>query len=145
MDKTLIQRLVIFGLIALIIIWVLTTIFKRIGIIKSDEQKEIERLAAGIDKIQEFNPMTNQTKTFKRLSDVEVLQAVNRIVKALQGWGTNESALFSVFKTLDNKMQISQISEKWFKNFGTDMLTEIKNELRESELATLNKIISNLK
>lgn len=145
MDKGLVTRLAIFAIIGLIIIWILTTIFKRVGIIKSDEQKEVEKLASGVDKIQEFNPLLNQTKTFKKLSDVETKQAMIRIAQALGGLGTDESSLFGVFKTLDNKLQISQIAELWYKIYGTDLLEEIKTELREKELAQLNLIIKNLK
>lgn len=143
-DKTLQTKLIIFGIATIVIIYILKVIFKRVGLIKSDETLKKEAKVIELANSDYFNPNYHEGKNFKKLSDTEIKQAVLRLRRAMRGIGTGESQIYAVFKTLDSKLQISQLSKGFYNEYKKDLLTEIQDELREKEQAILMDIITEL-
>ena len=140
----LITKLLLIGGAVIILLYIVNNIMKRVGLIKSDATIAKEKKVAEFANSDYFNPNFQEGKTFKKLSDNEIKQVVIRLRKAMRFAGTDESEIYAIFKLLSNKLQISQLSKGYYIEYKADLLTELQNELRESEQAVLMDIINEL-
>lgn len=58
------------------------------------------------------------------------------------GMGTDETAIYSVFNTLGSKGNISQVVEQYSLLHGSDLYTDLEDELEPEELVEVNQKIS---
>lgn len=131
-------------IILVVVLYVIRTIMKRIGLIKSDATLKAEAKAEALQSSDYFNTNFYKEKTFKHLSDNEAQKYAQELRRAMRMWGTNESRILGVFQKLDCKPQISQIAEKYYQLYSVDLLNELLSELRDSEKAQLWSIIDKM-
>lgn len=57
------------------------------------------------------------------------------------GLGTNEAKIYGVFRSLTNKIQVSQIANEYLKKYNRDLLADLQSDLTKAELQTVFSII----
>lgn len=148
------------GALLLLYFGVIRPLTNKLGLTQSAEDREREReidQAIGADG---WNPTfyntymrlpANAGKVFclKRSADLDAL--AKRIYNA---WGTfndDESAIYAVFRELRSQLQLSQLCERYAKNYNTDLLTRLKNSwfkwddgLEPQEFIEIAKIVKAL-
>jgi hypothetical protein len=145
MNLTDTQVKLILGLIGLIIVYfVITSIFKKLGIIKSKEVIAAETSVQEFRELEYFNPAYSKGKNFRPLSPNEVKTFSDRLFKAVRNFGTNEEEIFSVFKQIHNKCQVSQIAEQYFIDRKQDLRARLLEELGKKEMLVLTNILAKL-
>lgn len=130
---------------ALFCLFFLNKILRRTGIFKSKRKKEVEENLKEIRTINYFNPVYKNSVTgYKEIADQHAVKSATIIRKAVRGFGTKEENIFSVFQNLYNKVNISQIAEKYFMKYKRDMKADILRDLNKKEKSTLMNIINQL-
>jgi hypothetical protein len=138
------EVIIIYIVVALIAMFFITKILKRFGILKSESKIAKEKAIKELDAMEYFNPMYSKDKTFKPMSPSELKGMAKVLKKAMRGFGTNEEELYTVFKNLYNKVNISQLSEVYYERYKKNLESKIKNELNKKEKVKLVTIIRSL-
>lgn len=141
MNKKLI---ILYIIIALVLLFVLTKVLKRFGILKSDEKILQEKQANEIRTLDYFNPSYYLGKSFKQLSTNEAEKFARDLKKGVRSFGTNEEEIYSTFKKLPNRISISQVAEAYYRIYNEDLQSRLLNEMRDKEKAILFNIIKAL-
>jgi len=58
------------------------------------------------------------------------------------GWGTDEEQIYGAIRNIGSKAGISQVSEKYWNSYQSDLLGDLQDELTQSELGQVNQIIT---
>lgn len=97
------------------------------------------------------NPMWNPNtwKTGKKGTLLlKVEQAKNFAAQIANAWGIfndDEQAVFNVFRQLKSVAQVSEVADFYQLQTGKDLYGDLYHRLSDSELGTINKIVSKLK
>jgi hypothetical protein len=138
------QMITIAYLIGLIVvIFVVYKILKGLGLIK-DAQKDTA--VEDLRTTDYLNPdyFKGKQGDFRSLgADAAILHA-SELRAAMQGFGTDEEAIYAVFGKLYNKVNCSELAATYLQGFGDDLQTDLLNELTDSEKQTLWDIIKKL-
>ena len=137
-------QLIVVLFVIVLVSFVLYKIFAKLGLIKTSADREKE---VNVEKIREsgyFSPMYYKTKAFKPMSETELKIIAKDLRKATKGFGTDEELIYSSFKRLLNKVNISQLAEVYYKQYQKDLRAEILDDLREKEMSILQKVIDSL-
>jgi hypothetical protein len=128
-------------------------ILKKFGVLKSAEDKAFDK----VNDLSEKQPYWSRSyyltinKGVKPLTETQSTNYANQLWDAMFGgkWytlgtgiGTNETKLYGVFRNVASKAGISQISEKYYNTRQSDLIEDLKDELKEEEMATISQIIS---
>jgi hypothetical protein len=132
----------------LIVVFVIFKIMTGLGLIKTGaakkEDKDKKIAVQSVRDSEYFNPLTAQNANFKHYPVSLVDNAVQKLREAMKGFGTDEEAIFAVFEKLYNKFNICQLSAGYQLKYNSDLVTDLMNELSESEVKTLYDIINKL-
>lgn len=143
--KTPLTWYIIAGIIALIVI---KKILSRIGIIKSEESKANEAKLSNPSTFFSPNYHFKQKVKGKILNNKELDTISKTIYQSFHGstatkiftvgmaeFGTDEQKFFGAIQQIKSKIQMSQIVERYYKNYTLDLLADIQSELDDKELS----------
>lgn len=130
----------------LLIMWILILIVASFGVYK------LIRFIIG--KISEYNATSgfNVQKENLTFSISEYNSMANQLFNAMDGAGTNEDIIFSVFNKIQTKDDYNQLiksfgvrsSTSWTSSFSGDLLAWLSDELSSSDVKKLNNILSKI-
>ena len=130
----------------LLIMWILILIVASFGVYKL--------IRFIIDKISEYNATSgfNVQKENLTFSISEYNSMANQLFNAMDGAGTNEDIIFSVFNKIQTKDDYNQLiksfgvrsSTSWTSSFSGDLLAWLSDELSSSDVKKLNNILSKI-
>lgn len=137
LSSTMQVVVVVIAIILLFILWKrIKGFFGQIG-----QQQEIKGEEAALEQL-------GQTKTY---SDKQYGDFANKLYSAMDGAGTDEDAIFSVFKKMKNDLDVLNLERKfglraasWAFGFSTpvDLADWLRSDLSSTDLAKLNNILS---
>lgn len=140
-DKTKIIMVIIIGIILFLF---LDQILKVFGLKKDKDDKAEDLLVTDLRTNPYFDPMLYKGKAFAALGESVANSYANDIHKALGFFNDNEESIYSTFAKFKNKMNISEVSEAYYKNNNKHLLNDILNFLNDKEKAILQNVIKNL-
>jgi hypothetical protein len=130
----------------LLILWILILIVASFGVYKL--------IRFIIDKISEYNATSgfNVQKENLTFSISEYNSMANQLFNAMDGAGTNEDIIFSVFNKIQTKDDYNQLIKSFgvrsstgiLSSFSGDLLTWLSDELSSSDVKKLNNILSKI-
>lgn len=140
-----------YGLLTIIVIWVLYLVMKKIGLIQDKASKiEEEQKAKNIVAITEtdiFRPSTHET-TGKGLSVLVPSSTAIEWAKDIKnafGWiNDDEEAIYNVFRKMTNQLQVSQVANAYSELFNSDLFGDLDYYFSEVELSNVWNIIKTL-
>ena len=142
-EMLILKGIAILGIVFLIG-YLLTKIFQRVGILKDSktigEETDIKKLRES----DYFSPLKHKQTPHKVLGLGSADAYAKRLRKAMRFAGTNEEEIYSVFRSLLNKINISEVAESYYNIYKKDLRTELFNELKQSEVSILKQIIDKL-
>ncbi len=148
MSKAVIVKVLMYAVPIVVLLYVVTMVMKRFGIIQSGsekrEDKRNDKAANDIITSDLLNPNYHKGKLFTPLPDSMVDKFARQLGSALRWWGTNEALVYSTYKSYFNKMNISQVAEKYYEIYDEDLRAAIANDLSNEEMGVLAQIIKTL-
>lgn len=156
------KRAEMFGylLATVVVLIILYFLLRKIGLVPKLFKPKAEREAAKtktevkaatkviettVNRSDYFNPSLWQGVTKSRLLPDETARENAEILrKAMKGLGTNESAINSVFRSLTDKIQVSQIAFFYLSAYSRDLASDLSKELTKKELQITYDIINNI-
>lgn len=121
---------------------VVRPLFKKFGIIKGEEEKNVENFKADVA----FDPKFWQQTKLPSLGlkkDYAIKLAV-RIKDAFGVTGDDEAAIYAVFKALKTKFAVSQVAYYYNAAYKQDLFNELKDRLSAEEMNTVIDIVKKL-
>jgi len=144
--ETITKTLYLLG--ALIVLFLVYKIMTGLGIIKSKKKEfaKIEKTEAVEDLRTSgyFNPDYCIQHIFAKIGNNAADLYAEQLRKAMRGFGTNEETIFTVFGSIKNKGNISEIANRYYLKFKRNLRTDILNELTDKEKVELNNLIKKL-
>jgi len=141
-------QVIFYGISTLIIVWVIYLALKRIGLIKSATkiraEKDEARALKELRNAEFFNPNLYKEDKYSlvNLLSNDVANQYAKDIKKSWGWfNDDEAAVYSVFRKMANKIQISQIADAYAQLYKADLLGDIEYYLNAKERAFLWNII----
>jgi hypothetical protein len=119
-----------------------------VGIIKTAKARKTA--AAKVQAVTQlrtedyFSPTYYKDKKFKSIGSNAANLYAQNLRKAVRGWGTDEESIFSTFGKLYNKCNISEVSEKYYLQYGRDLQTDLLDDLTDKETVELMDIVNSL-
>lgn len=132
---------------------VVRPILRKIGAMKTDEEKALEKVNDLVEK-QPFwsrSYYLSVNNGVKPLTETQATYYADELYDGMKGakwwnvgtgWGTDEEKLFGVFRNVGSKAGVSQISEKYWNTRQADLLAELQGELSTDEMGKISQIIS---
>ena len=133
----------------LVILFIVYKVLGKIGLVKTvaakKEEAAEEAAATSIRAMKQFQPLYLKDKlaTYKTLGSTAKFYAA-QLMKALSGFGTDEETVYSVFGKLQSKDNIAEVAAYYLQDYNRSLQSDLLNELDDSELLTLTKIINKL-
>lgn len=129
------------GLLAVLILF---NVVKQISSIfkKSEKDKQIESDVTEfikIDPIHTVNIQNLDHNTYTYLQNLAIKLGV-----AMYGFGTDESAIFNVIKSLKTQTDFQYIIGIYSLMYNANLQIDLKSELSDEEIANINNIIAGL-
>ncbi len=124
-------------------------VMAKLGLIKTASDRKEEQAVAELREYDYFNPMVLKDHSWARLGETQAKNFALELYRAMHGsvifgLGTDEEAIYSVFGKMTDKYQIAEVSGWYQIQFDKSLLSDILNELNDSEKATLMNIINNI-
>lgn len=124
-------------------------VMAKLGLIKTASDRREEQAVAELREYDYFNPMILKGRSWTRLGDTQAKSFAGELYTAMHGnfffgLGTDEEAIYSVFGRLSDKYQIAEVAGWYQIEFNINLLSDILNELNDSEKARLMGIINNI-
>ena len=120
-------------------------ILQGIGLVETKEEKELEKnLANKWLTPKPFNDFVKKTN-FKIPAVFRMAVIPNFVAEVYESKGffsDDEEKLFSLFRRLQSKMQVSALAHFFQKEYGRDMASYLDSFLNESEIARLIDIVN---
>jgi len=126
-------------------------IMKKLNLIETQEDKETKKII-DITKRQPFwNASWYVTHGGNTLNDYDAGEFAQQLIDAMgstsgwynpYSWGTNETAIYSVFGLLGSKGNISKVVEQYNIRAGQDLYADLESELAEDEMLQIAQKIS---
>lgn len=125
-------------------------VLQKFGLIPSQESAKQEKNVKLLDSLEEFKPgygakyaqkqgWQKVLQTLLTTSGAHALAA--RIKKAKGIFNDNELAVYSAFKTVRNKAQVSQLAETFQREYGMDLVEYLREFMNEKELARVFELV----
>lgn len=140
-----------YGILTVIVIWVLYLVMKRIGLIqsKTDQEKD-DRQAKNIIEITTtdiFRPSTYEetNKGLSVLVSSEKASEWARSIYSAFGWiNDDEQAVYNVFRNMTNQLQVSQVADAYSQLYNSDLFGDIDYYFSDVEVSNVWNIIKQL-
>jgi len=141
-----------YGIAIIVVLFIVYKILAGVGLIKTPAKKRAEAEKGAAVKMLRtddyFDPLyiktNNLTGQFKSLGSNAPDVYARDIFMAIQGWGTNEEAIYSTFGKLHNKCNISEIAMSYNLKYRRSLQADLLNDLTDSEVSALMNIINGL-
>lgn len=134
----------IYIIAALLILIFIDRIMNKLGLNKNTKQVTTESNAKELSTLEQWEPTYQDTVTFRKLPVSKVTELVKELRRAVRGLGTKENNLYSVFQSLYNKANISQLAYTYYTEYKRNLKNDVLNELTKKEKAYLFEIINTL-
>ncbi len=145
-----------YALISIVVVIIVISLLRRTGILQSrlkrqlKKEKQIKKsavknIAQTVNESKLYEP--NYYKDFspgRWLSDSDAEAMTKTLRKAMRFMGTNESEIFGVFRSLTDKIQVSQLADKYADIYQRDLASDLSGELNKNELYDLNQIVQSI-
>lgn len=158
------QQIFLYGLLTVIVIFVVYQIMKSLGLIKDKGDRKTEKildegdaeLAEEVVKIKKsyidmnssnlFDPLywksfLGKLRPDELLTEGEAKTAAKEIDSNISWYGDNEEGIYNVFRSIKNPINVSQIADEFQKLYGKDLATVLINNLTQGEVYIINQII----
>ena len=126
-------------------IFVTVAVLRKIGVLKSKEKKQEDKLLTNIenqaDATNVFSPTAKYPKGAWLLSVSVATKLAKQIKDANHWYNDNEEQIYSVFRSLKTQSQVISLSYIFNKIYKEDLYFFLKNILSKEELATVIKLI----
>lgn len=76
------------------------------------------------------------------LTQSQINTLVSKLYAAMEGWGTDEDAIYEAFNTLNSYSDLQQLSKSYGVKDGKVLREWLQNELDAEELAHVNEILA---
>lgn len=123
-------------------------ILKKIGVIKSAEDRAQEKQEAELSTSQSspFSPRYYKDKTNVMLTTRTAAEQIAKtIYKAMGVFNDNEEAIYGALRQLSHKTQLSWVADVFFQLYKEDLYQYMRNSLSDDEMKIVNQIAANLK
>ena len=121
-------------------------LMKKLGIMQSLEEKELEKINEDVEKQPFWAPTYYKNHGGATINNAESSAFAKTLYDATDGgwtgWGTDEDAIYGVFRVLGSKGNISKVSEAYFIKYNDDLLANLKDELNTEDFGQVSQIIS---
>ena len=141
-------QIFMYGLISVIIIWIVYLLMKRIGLIEDRAtirlEKDVEKSVSEISNTDIFNPNLYKESGYgyAHLPSNETVNSWAKGIKDSFGWfNDDEEQIYSIFRAMNNKLTVSQVSDCYAQLYSSDLFGDLRQYLNDRELAFLWKII----
>lgn len=153
----------IYLIITIVVLIVVYQSMKRLGLVqtwytrrhdKKQEELKHEQEVKEITAVSDINkaPFFKPTyyKSFPSnvlLSEKEALDYANKLGHAMGKWWwqpDDEAAIYNVFRSLDNKVQVSQVAEAYSNMWNVDLVGYLIERLDSSEISIIMDIVNEL-
>ena len=119
-------------------------ILKKTGVIDTPESKEMDKINDSLWSGRYWSPLWYKNNGGKSITEQQAVSYANIIKDAVDGWGTDEEAIYGVFEQLGSKGNVSKVAESYSRIQGGESLSErLKSELDDEEQLTLASKITN--
>ena len=112
--------------------------------VKKQAKKDVKQSGINLRSLEQFNPDFQQGKAFARITDNGADLYAEQLRKAVRGIGTNEEVIYNIFNKLKNKVNISEISARYYLKFKRSLLVDLLKDLNNKEQKILFDIIKTL-
>ena len=150
-----------YGLAFFVVAFILTLASRKFGLWRSRTAKKIDKKKEEIEGDQDIaelmviedlntspwfdpNKWRSAPDSGKLAPDTIIMKKAKNIDDALGFWNDDEEKIYLQFRELNNKWQVSQLAYAWSQLKGTDLVTELLDNLNEEELVILSSIIGTL-
>ena len=142
-----------YAIISVVVIVLLVAIMRRVGLIRTKDQKqtdkekrEAKQEKKNIEKIltksELFNPNTYlEFPDQYLLNESQVEDRAKQLKGAMGFFNDDESEIYAVFRSLNDKAQVSQLAAKYYELYQKDLLGDLDDHLNKDELVTVYNII----
>lgn len=148
LDNAAKAKLILLGVGLLFVLFFLNKILTLVGIRKSQTTIEKDEAEENLNTMKYFEPGYYKTVPHKPLGETMAQQYAKDLNKAWKFFRptltVDEDLIFSTFGKLDNKIQISEVSEQYYLMRSEDLRSRIMKELNRTEQVKLFNIISKL-
>lgn len=83
----------------------------------------------------------NQGRPVRKLNAQQMNRYATQLFEAIDGWGTTETAIFEVFRSVESKYQLSQIAKYYGQKYSASLKTDLEEDLGEKEMQEISNII----
>lgn len=146
--KVINPQIVLYGLLIIVVLWIIYLLMKRIGLIKTQadikEVKERTEAVQNLENSKYFDPnLYKQTSYgYAHLLPSTTANYYAKEIKSSWGWfNDDEERVYSAFRSLTSKIQISQVADAYAQLYKSDLLGDIVHYFNAKEKAFLWKII----
>lgn len=105
------------------------------GLKDTASEKELKKQAELTQGSQFWTPAYYKKYGGITFSDPQLRTIAKELYNATDGWGTDESAISSVFRRLQTKGNISKMSEIYSRMYSRDVLADLKGDMGDVEFA----------
>lgn len=140
-------KIYLYGVAAIVVLIILYKITKgigRLGARRRETKEERGEAEAELRTTDLFNPLYYKDIAHAPLGEGVAKNRAITLRKSMAFLGTREEKLFGVFAGLKNKINISEISEAYYKKYKRDLRADILKELTKKEQVELLEIINAL-
>ena len=150
-------------LLTIVSLFILYQVMKRLGLVQTSyirkhdkEQEELknEQELKEIKAVSDLNSAPWMSPDFYKkypassyMSDQEAIAAANKLGNAMgsRWWhDDDEPAVYNVFRSLDNKIQVSQVAEEYANMWNKDLAGYLIERLNSEEISMILDIINQL-
>ncbi len=81
------------------------------------------------------------------LSSDEALKKAQSIHSSFAHWlrgGDDEDRIYGVFRSLDDKVQVSQVAQAYYRKYHVNLIDKLEDKLTEEEINIILEIVKNL-
>jgi hypothetical protein len=150
------QMITIAYMIGIIVaLYIVYKILNSVGLLKTPADKradEVKQAAVAAIRVEEyFDPDYYSDKSFHSLDVDTAIKYAKDLRTAMQGFGTDEESIYTIFGNLPSKTSVSQLAWYYKRQYGfpfyimsDNLRVDLLNELTPAEVQTLMDIINKL-
>jgi hypothetical protein len=134
--------------ITLTYLFVIRPIFQKVGLIKTQDEKNQEKQEQDYSSsaTSPFNPNYYKSVSGAQLVTKANAQAIAQTLYDAHGlFNDDEQAVYGALRQLSYKTQLSWVADVFYQQYQQDLYQYLRNFLDDSEMSIVNSIAANLK
>jgi hypothetical protein len=142
-DQVIVYLYIAGGVVAIYFVY---KIMAKLGLITTAADKREEQAVNELRTLEYFDPyiLTRRPAGYTAIGESKGSMYAELLRNAMRGIGTDEEAIYSVFGKLSSKYNIAELAGYYQVNYSRDLLSDLLNDLNDSEKARLMGIINRL-